>query len=261
MLSSADKLRVIAYLKNFGCNSHETLAYLEMLAMGTTSVQELSRKLKRNRVTVYYAVHQLIKKGLLFETRKGSKRFIVAEDSDILSKLVTQKEHELNTVQENLPYISKLLHSIHVDQHEPTTVKLYEGAAGFKKMLEETLSAEKEILVFSNMVLSKIHLLGEEYFENYFKRRAEKHIHTRIIYPSNPFADKMNQRKEEYKIDMRVLPQDERSGSGFYLWNNTVAILSLEEDKRSCTIIENRDVAHFFRNNIFDYLWEQAKTL
>ena len=73
MIANADQLRIIAFLKRFGCNRSQSLTYLEALTSGTTSIQELARKLKQNRISVYYSVQQLIAKGFLFEIRKGKK--------------------------------------------------------------------------------------------------------------------------------------------------------------------------------------------
>jgi hypothetical protein len=79
--------------------------------------------------------------------------------------------------------------------------------------------------------------------------------------PPCAFANKLNEKKEQYKIDLRILQQNQESESEFYLWNNTLAIKSLKEDKRSCTIIENIGIAQFFRDNIFGPFWENAKPI
>ncbi|QQR54787.1 hypothetical protein IPG41_06405 [Candidatus Peregrinibacteria bacterium] len=259
MISDSDQLRIVSFLKHFACNKNESLTYLEVLTSGTTSVQELSRKLKQNRISVYYSVQQLIEKGFLFEVRKGKKRFIAAENPDILLKMIGQRHNELKSLEVDVGYISKLLNSIPTIKHEITVVKLYEGAEGFKKMLEESLGAKSEIIVFSNTAIFS-EMLGEEDYENYFSKKAIRDIPSRIIYAACPFAKKLDAKKEEYKIDLRLLPQNRSSEAGFYVWDNTVAIESLKENKISCTVIENKDIAQFFRDNIFNHFWKEAKT-
>ncbi len=258
MISNSDQLRIVAFLKRFGCNRSESLTYIEVLVSGNTSIQELSRKLKSNRISIHYCVQQLIEKGFLFEIRKGKKRFIGAESPDILLKIIGQRHTELKSLETDVEYISDLLNSIPVIKHEVTVVKLYEETDGFKKMLEDSLQSKTEILIFSNtMVFTK--LLGEEYYESYFARQAALGIKSRMIYPPCDFADKIIAQKDKYKIDLRILLQNQGSESGFFLWDDTVAIKSLKENKKSCTIIENKDIAHFFRNNIFNHFWEEAK--
>lgn len=259
MLGLTDKLRVINFLKYFGCSSQEVVAYLEALKMETISVQELARRLKRNRITVHYTVQQLIKKGFLFETRKGKRHMIAAENPEVLSRMIDQRYNELKSLESCVGHVTQVLANLQSSKHVITLVRVYEESEGIKKMLEEMLDSKGEILTFTNIALSKI--LGEEYVENYFARRAAHNIHTRIIYPPDEFVGKLQEKSTKYKIDVRTFPQDIRSESGFYVWNNKVALHSLKEEKRSCTIIENHDIANFFRNNIFNHFWEEAQTL
>jgi len=257
MLTPADQLRIVTFLKRFGCNTSESTIYIEALKLGTTSIQDLAKKLKRNRISIYYTVQQLIEKGFLFEIRKGKKRFIAAENASILMKVIEKRHNELKSLEADVDYISNLINSIPTTKHEVTIVKLYEEAEGFKKMLEESLTAKNEIMVFSNTPLFT-RLFTEEYFDTYFKKKASLGINSRLIYPPGEFAAKISSKKDEYKIDVRVLEQNQKSESGFYLWDNTLVIKSLKENKRSCTIIENKDIANFFRENIFNHFWEQA---
>jgi len=260
MISNPDQLRINAFLKRFGCNRSECLTYIEALKTGTTTVQELSRILKRNRISVYYNVQQLIEKGLLFEVRKGKRAFISAANSDIFQNIIEKRYTELKSLQTDVEYITKLLNTIPIIKSDTTVVKLYEETVGFKKMLEESLQAENEIVVFSNSPVFWI-MLGEEYYEQYFAKKAALGISSRVILPPCAFANKLNEKKEQYKIDLRILQQNQESESEFYLWNNTLAIKSLKEDKRSCTIIENIGIAQFFRDNIFGPFWENAKPI
>ena len=260
MMTESDELRIVTFLKRFGCNRNESLTYIEVLVSGTTSVQELARNLKQNRISVYYSVQQLIERGFLFEVRKGKKRFIAAENPDILLKIIGERHVELKSLETDVEHISKLLNSIPTIKHEITVVKLYEETKGFEKMLEESLQAKGEIMVFSNTpIFSEI--LAEEQYQNYFTKKAALGIKSRIIYSPCAFADKINKKKDEYKIDLRILEQNEGSEAGFYLWDDTLAIKSLKENKRSCTMIENKDIAHFFRENIFNPFWKEAKEI
>lgn len=260
MIANSDQLRIVAFLKRFGCNRSESLAYVEVLTSGTTSIQELANNLKQNRVSVYYSVKQLVEKGFLFEIRKGKKRFIAAENPDVLLEIIGQRYKELESLETDVTYISKLLNSIPAVKHEVTIVKLYEETDGFKKMLEETLHAKGEIMVFSNTpVFSQ--KLGQEYYESYFEKKAALGLNSRILYTPCVFADRINERRDRYKIDLRTLPEHHGSESGFYLWDNTLAIESFKENKISCTIIENKDIAKFFRETISNHFWKTAKPM
>ncbi len=260
MLNESDILRIESLLKQFGCNQREAEIYIHSLKVGRSTVQEIARQLKCNRVTAHSAIEQLIKKGLLYETRKGKKRLIVADNPDSLHHLVQKKENELKLIKTNLDYVSQLLSSIQSPDSNRPVVKFYEDVDGFKKMLEETLDSKSGVLVFTYVDLfSK--LVGPDYLENYFKRRAAKNIYTKLIFPPCAFANRVNKKAKEYKIEVRILPEKLEWKAGIFSWNNWIAIKSFTEGKITCTLIENADIAFFYRNVIFPLCWEQAKPM
>jgi len=160
----------------------------------------------------------------------------------------------------NLDHVVKLLNSVQVSDRSVPTVKFYEEVDGFKKMLEESLTARGEVLVFTYVdVFSEI--LDPDYLENYFKRRAAKGIHTRLIFPPCDFAERVNKKAKQYKIQVRLLPPELKWASGFFSWNDSVALMSYTEGRFTCTIIENKDITYFVRKVMFDLIWKQAKPI
>lgn len=258
MLTRTDTGRIHEQLRFFGANARESGIYMRCLQLGPCSVQELARTMRMNRVTVHSAVGQMLEKGLLFESRKGKRRLIVAEEPVSLLRLLAQKEHEITRVRGSMERIMQLLTSLQSTDQSVPTVKLYEGADGFKKMLEETLSARGEILVFSYVPLFS-QLVGVKYLEEYFQRRAQRDIHTRLLFPPCDFASKVAAKSREYRIQVRTLPQQYVWQSGIFSWNDCLALMSYTERQLTCTIIENRDLAHFFRLVMFELCWKQAK--
>lgn len=260
MLNSAEQHRIIEQLRFFGCSDREAEIYMQLLQTGACSIQELAGRMKQNRVTIHSAIQQMIAKGLVFETRKKKRRLIVAEEPISLLRLFQRRENELQTIRPNLEHTIKLLNSLqNVGQSVPT-VKLYEGTDGFKLMLEETLTARGELIVFSYVDLfSK--LVGPDYLVRYFVRRATKNIHTRLLFPPCDFAERVNQKSKDYNIEVRLLPKSIIWKSGIFSWNDSVALLSYTEQQLTCTIIENKDIAHFFRTIIFELCWKEATTM
>lgn len=258
MLTRTDIGRIQEQLHFFGANSRESSIYMKCLQLGACSVQELSRTMKMNRVTVHSAVEQMLEKGLLFESRKGKRRLIVAEEPVSLLRLLSKKEQEITRARGNMEHILRLLVSLQATDQSVPTVKLYEGADGFKKMLEETLSARGELLVFSYVPLFA-ELVGTKYLEDYFKRRAKREIQTRLLFPPCAFADTVAARSKEYRIQVRTLPKQYVWHSGIFSWNDCLALMSYTERRLTCSIIENKDIAHFFHTVIFDLCWAQGK--
>ncbi len=260
MLTPTDKLRIIAQLNKFECTEREAKIYLHCLTAGPSPVQKVARDLKQNRVTVHSAIEQMIKKGLLAESRRGKKRLIIAEDPEALFRIVQRRKNELRVLESNLDYVVKLLHSVQPVDASTPSVKFYEGVDGFKKMLEETLTARDGVRVFTYVKLFS-ELIGADYLEDYFQRRSDKGIHTKLIFPPCAFAERVNKKAEQYKIQIRLLPGDFEWKSGFFSWNDCVSLKSFTQNRITCTIIENKDIAYFIRNVIFELVWGIAKPI
>jgi sugar-specific transcriptional regulator TrmB len=260
MLTRTDIGRIQEQLHFFGANPREASIYIQCLKLGASSVQEIARTMKMNRVTVHSSVEQMIEKGLLFETRKGKRRLIVAEEPMGLLRLLVKKEQEITRVRGSMEHILKLLTSLQATDQSMPTVKLYEGVDGFKKMLEETLSARGEILVFSYVPLFS-ELVGVKHLDDYFRRRSARGIHTRLLFPPCDYAEKVALHSREYKIQVRTLPPQYVWQSGIFSWNDSLALMSYTERHLTCTIIENREIAYFFRMVMFEMCWKQGHRL
>lgn len=259
-MQNIDKQHIIAQLKHFNCSEQEANLYIYCLSIGPDTVQKIAKGIGRNRTTVYSEIEQLLKKGLLFETRKNKKRQIGAENPNVLYSLLQQRENDLGILKNNIGYAVELLNSIKPNDTRIPTVKLYEGVDGFKKMLEETLSAKDEVLVFTYVKLFS-ELLDPQYLEKYFERRSAKNIHTRLIFPPCDFANHVNAKSTEYKINVRLVPMEIDWKAGIFSWNDNIAIQSFTEGKLTCTVIENKDIAYFYRKIIFELIWKQSNEI
>ena len=55
------------------------------------------------------------------------------------------------------------------------------------------------------------------------------------------------------------MPEDMEWKAGIFSWNDSIAIQSFTEGKFTCTIIENKDIAHFYQKILFELSWKQAQ--
>ena len=258
MDSKTQKSRVLNQLEGFGCTTKEAAIYLQCFELGQCSVQEIAKRLRINRVTVHSAAERLIEKGLLVESRKGKRRVLVAEPPSVFQRILQRDENEVQARRGKLTDLVSLLEAFPRSGGSIPTVRFLEGPEGFKKMLEETLTARGECLVFTYVDLFA-KLLDPLYLEDYFRRRAGKGINTRLIFPPCPFAEKVAAKAAEYRIKVRLMPPEIKWRAGIFSWNNSLALQSFTQGQITCTIIENDDLAHFYRTILFELSWQQAK--
>ncbi len=244
----------------FGCTAREAKIYLHALSVGPATIQQYARNLRENRVTIHSAVEKLIEKGFIYESRRGKQRILAAADPKIFQRLTQEKRNALDLLEPDITHVTEWLQSIKkIDQSTPS-IKFYEGVDGLKHMLEESLSSKNEILVFTFVDLfSK--LLTPGYLKNYYARRAKLHIPSRLIFPSGEFGKQIFAQAKTLGMEIRFLAPDTEWKSGFFSWNNILAIQSFTEGKITCTIIENDDIAFFYRKVVYGLCWQQASPI
>lgn len=260
MINSSEYIRLVAFLKRFDCNNREAATYIACLQMGMASVQEIAHHLSTNRVTVHSNIEQLIKKGLLFETKKGKKRFIVAESPDVLSRILQRKMNELKLVENDLDPITKLLHSIQSEDRNFYNVRFYEGVEGFKKIMEEMLGATNDLCVFACEELFD-EAINVQYLRDFYKRLAQQNVHSRVVCAPGEYVSQFKDDQIQYKLQLRLMQLPKDCMSSFYLWNDSITLSSFKDDRIICTVIQNQDMAFFFRNVIFESFWNSARSV
>lgn len=254
MINSTEYIRLMSFLRRFDCNSREAATYIECLQMGTGSVQEIARRLNSNRITTHTTIEQLIKKGLLFETRKGKKRLIAAESPDVLTRILQRKSNELKLVEKDLDYISKLLYSIQSHDQNTSNVRIYEGENDFKKVLEETLNSKNSLCIFSSGEAFR-GSVSSTYLHEYYKRLGENEVHSRTI-ASSKYTEVFKEYQGKYNLQIRTSKMLDKFNASCYLWNDHIALVSLQNDRISCVVIQNQEMSEFFRNFLFEIIWK-----
>ena len=103
--------------------------------------------------------------------------------------------------------------------------------------------------------------VGQDYLLDYFSRRSKKGVHSRLIFPPVEFAKKVVPRSKEFKIQARRINTKIAWKSAINSWDNCVSLMSFTHNRLTCTIIENPDIAWFFRNILFEMIWQQAEPI
>jgi sugar-specific transcriptional regulator TrmB len=82
-------------LGQFGLQNKEDEVYLACLQLGTAPAQEIAKKAGIKRTTAYDVLKNLINKGLISQTQKGSKKLFIAEPPEKLGELLEEKQSKL----------------------------------------------------------------------------------------------------------------------------------------------------------------------
>jgi sugar-specific transcriptional regulator TrmB len=174
-----------ATLHALGFSTKEATVYVALLELGHGTVTEIARKAGINRTTGYDVLDSLANKGIVNVTGKEPKQEYAAEPPEaVISYLKREAEAARERIKKAEALIPQLK-SVHATQNRPR-IKFYEGTDGLTQVYEDTLTSREPIRAYASV--EDVHTGIPNYFPEYFKRRAAKHIPIRAIFPKTPAA-------------------------------------------------------------------------
>ena len=239
-----------------GFSNKEADVYLAIISLGRGVASKIARKAHLHRTTVYEILGSLLDKGLVTLSGKEPKQEYVAESPDRLKEYIAdQLEQKKNNLKQAETILIPQLKSIHDIGNRPK-VMFYEGREGLQKVYEDTLSSSEEILAYASVEDMSPTL--PNYFPLYYKRRAEKGIPIRAIFPESPEArERVNFNKEE-KRTSAIIPKKYGFHPEINIYDNKIMIASWRE--KLGIIIESSEIADAMKK-VFELAWAEAERL
>ena len=231
-------------LKNWGLSENEAKVYLAALELGQATIIDLARKSLVKRTTIYSVIEELKIKGLVTETKKGTKTYFVSEDPE---KLRESEKDRLKDLEKSLPELKSIFNLM---PGKPK-VKFYEGEAGLKLMYEDTIKGNDDIVAFSDFEYM-LKVMDKDFMWNYPKRRAAKGISFRGIMRRSKELDEFIPLNLEQKREIKFLEKADFS-TEINIYGNKVGLMSFRGNLVG-VIIEDKNIANTMRI-IWQNLW------
>lgn len=244
-------------LTEFGLSDKEARIYLALLELGPSLASEIASKAKVNRTTAYDVLESLIGYGLVSESNKDTKKCYLAENPDSLVRYLNRMSEEFkDRAKEAKEVIPELKSMYNIIAHRPST-RYFEGEEGIIAIYEDSLNSGTEILSWLNT--ENIADFAYDYFQEYYKRRAQKKIHIKAIVNDVPISHEIHQRDKEENREMRIIPKEMMNiGPECYIYDDKVSFMSLKE--KFGVIIESKDIADAQRK-LYELAWKAASEL
>lgn len=243
-------------LEQLNFSRKESLVYLALLEIGPAKAHAIARKTGLNRTTVYDVVETLLNKGLASKYKKGGSTFFNALDpKQLLQYLDREKEEKAKMIEKQKKKVEELLPQLislqNIYSAKPK-VQFFEGEKGMREAYEDTLNSKEIILAYANV--QTMHEALPNFFPEYYKRRAQKKIFIRGIFPRNKLSIKRAKHNQEEMRDVRYLPQDSMTFSPeVNIYNNKILVASWKE--KMAIIIESKELADLMKL-VYGLLWE-----
>ncbi len=245
-------------LSQVGLSKNEAQIYEIMLKLGKIPASKIFTNLSQKRTTVYAVLEELIKKGLVEKDDSQPVAEFRAKHPYTLKEMIDTQVQSIKTAENKLDAVLPDFISFYNQSQKRPGIVFYEGIAGIKKIHQNILTEQKEILayVYINKEVDKI---LANYWESYYKTRIKNNIHVRAVSPNNSDGKQYKKNDEKELRETRLIPEDqfpitiEKNICG-----NKVAYLSLQPNELLGVMIESAEIAKT-EKSIFELVWKQAK--
>jgi len=238
-----DTLKTLA---DVGLDDKETKVYLALLELGTSTVQPIAKKAGVIRPNCYPILDALIGKGLVSYFEKNNRRRYVAEDPQVLLRMMKQRWEGIN---ELLPE----LRSIYNLSPIKPKVRFYEGREGIIAAYEELVQEKWYNNISSPDAFVPV---NAEYGIELGRRIAEKGIRARELLIMPEEAPKYLKFYKKPLQQVRYLPKDTPHTTDMNICENKVFFISFDRDLH-VIVIEGSGIIKTL-NMMFEYVWNST---
>ncbi len=235
-------------LRDIGLTETESIIYLELLTLGTTSAGKIIEQTNLHRKNLYDALNRLIEKGLVTYVIENKIKYFQAKNPENLLRFMQEKKNKLSAqqhdVQQALPLFQQQFHT-HLTEIES---EIYRGTEGIKTILKDCLNY-KEILFIG--ATGDVETRLPYFWPQYNKEREQRKILWKLLLVHE--AQHKPITKSKY-YQYKVLPKILSGPNVIYIYGSTIAnVLWLE--KPIAFVIKHKALAENYRK-YFRYLWK-----
>ncbi len=193
---------LLSLLCELGLNDSEARIYALLLEKGTVEARELVEPSALGRGNVYNVLISLEKQGFVLAIQGGNKTRYQACDPAALRRLLEQKQAGVTALgaafEQSLP---GLLSQFALSTGKPA-IQFFEGINGCERALEDSLTAEGEILTIIDPDAITGELLILE--ERYIRKRLARKIPKRVLMPNTEMARAWNEQTKNAYTQTRL---------------------------------------------------------
>lgn len=235
-------------LAHYWLNEQEAAIYLQCLSLGEAPASTIARCIRKNRVTVYSTLQNIIKKWALESITKKNTTFYTCVSPQILAEQLQQRSQQFTDA-------LSLFQAITKQWHHKVKTTFFQWLEGLKTLYQDLLSDNSTSLK-AFLGSQSIDTDFRHYLEKTFlPQRIKRKIFAQVIVPSNPSndayakTDKKNFRKTLISTNPIFNPKNEITLYG----RNKVSICMFSSEELSGIRIESQDLYDSLES-IFDTL-------
>lgn len=235
-------------LEQLGLTKNQSLVYISLLKLGSTTAQNIIKESGLHRSRVYDSLEKLEDLGLVSFVIKDFKKYFQATKPEKLLDYIDEKKEIINQI---LPELKKLEGT----KKETINAYVYKGKEGIKTIHSEMLKEGKDVYVLGakGMIFKEL----PYFIPNFEKERIKKKIKFTLIYDKKEIKDFEKGIVKRRLFEGKSFTYGFESKSVVNIFGNKVAIV-LWKDYPSAFMIDNKEIADSFRK-WFNFIYKSLK--
>ena len=233
-------------LEKIGLTRNQSLVYLSLLKLGSTTAQNIIKESGLHSSRVYDSLERLQDLGLVSHVVKDFKKYFqCVKPEKLLDYLDEQKE----AIRQNLPQLKQLEGM----KKEEINASVYKGKEGLKSILSMILKDKQDwyVLGAKGLIISELIY----FMPNFEKERKKRKIRIIRIFDSK---EKVSKYIKEPFDRWKILPIGLSSDTVLWIFGSKVAIVLWKEKYPSAFLIDKKEIADSFRK-WFKFIYKKIK--
>jgi len=233
--------------------------YTILTQSGELSVGQIVERSHLSRAGAYDALNILLAQGYLEYRKEGRNAYYKPVHPDKLFSLIEEKKRETALLETEVrDTIKTLTGAYNLSQNKPG-VRFFEGKAGFREAVFDSLSANEPI--YSYVDVNAINDEASAINREYVKARLAKGIDKKILLLDTRESRALVHSQGTKHTEYRFLPADFKPfHTGVEIYNNKVVFLNLSEKSIIAFLINDPGI-YLLHRHIFESQWNSAKQI
>lgn len=248
------------YLNNLGLDEKESRIYLYITQYPGHTVQKIARATSINRTTVYRYLQSLVQKNLAEWIIGTRGKMVRAAPPGNLEMFLVQQKQKISSLETALPQMINNLRLFTPNEKFETQVRYYKGEEGIKQMIWNTLKTTETVRSYAPV--GKRREVIDKKFEDLFEKEwSLRGLKDRVITNETRLKLIPERLVRNYikTLQIRIIPAKKfYINNDITIYNNIVAIASLEKGNLVGVEIENEEIAKT-QKSIFKIIWDVGK--
>ncbi len=252
-------------LQKLGLTENQAKVYLGFLKSGEKMAADIAKKLRMDKSSVYRAVDELTKQGLLIVNPKKRGTTYKAASPEVLKEMLNIKKIELESQANSIKQLIDQLKKATQDERN-TFILVEKGLGAVQQSMNRTLDAalKADKVIREKYRLDYPYFLDKEHvaFVNAFaQKRIQKGVSIRQLIN---FADKtvfapIMKISQKLLKEIRLVPKELDDYHALRIGGDNVTIISFDKNKDYIVITINDPFVASLMKSMFDFIWNKSE--